>query len=595
MRYEGNWRDHPKAGSSCIRVEWTGGPGEVDGYLWNGIMFQDAPTWEEGPGPGFDLRGATRLRGWVRTDNPGLRLKLLVGFDADSCGEVTIDGIWSKPITRDWQPFEINLRRKDLSHVSGGFAFVFNDVYTPNPEKGCVFYLDEVEFDLPRPEGLRLLRSYEPHPRRDEDDSVFRNACFLYDNALAILAFLARGTKEDLRRARLLADALIYCQQHDRAFKDGRLRNAYMSGDIPLHPGEPVRLPGWWNAKAEKWYEDRFQVSTHTGNLAWAIISLLGVYERTQGERYLQAAVCLGEWIQTNCFDTQGPGGYTGGWEGWERTEEHRQGQEKATFKSTEMNLDLIVAFARLYEATGDTRWLDRAHHARRFVEALWDEQEGRFLTGTKEDGRTPNRECRPLDVNTWALLVLGPNEKTRAAIRWAETHCLVEGPAGDGFTGFDFNDDRDGIWWEGTGQMVVAYQILGETEKANRYLREMRRALVASATGQGLGLVAATHDEVTTGFDVKIVENGRGRWIPWLYYRQVHLGATAWFLFAELGYNPYWARPTAEPVPSLDSLKPLGPTRPASGATAEVTVPPSPAPAMPVQWTDLELTSPYD
>jgi hypothetical protein len=399
MRYDGNWRDHPKAGSSCIRVEWTGGPG-------NGIMFQDAPTWEKGPGPGFDLRGATRLHGWVRTDNPGLQLRLLVGFEADAGGEILIDGEWTKPLTRDWQPFEINLRGRDLTHVSGGFAFVFNDVHTSDPEEGCVFYLDEIEFDLPRPEGLRLLQSFEPHPTRDAPST--RNACFLYDNALAILAFLARGTKEGVRRARLLADALLYCQEHDRAFRDGRLRNAYMSGDIPLHPGEPVRLPGWWDAQAERWYEDRFQVSTHTGNLAWAMIALLGVYERTQEGKYLQAAVRLGEWVQANCFDAQGPGGYTGGWEGWEETEEHPQGQERATFKSTEMNLDLIVAFERLYQATGDEQWRDRANHARQFVEAMWNEQEGRFLTGTTRDGVTPNVEQRPLDVNTWAPACVG-------------------------------------------------------------------------------------------------------------------------------------------------------------------------------------------
>jgi CHAT domain-containing protein len=32
------------------------------------------------------------------------------------------------------------------------------------------------------------------------------------------------------------------------------------------------------------------------------------------------------------------------------------------------------------------------------------------------------------------------------------------------GFSGYDFNDDKDGVWFEGTAQMAVAYELAGKT-----------------------------------------------------------------------------------------------------------------------------------
>ncbi len=47
---------------------------------------------------------------------------------------------------------------------------------------------------------------------------------------------------------------------------------------------------------------------------------------------------------------------------------------------------------------------------------------------------------------------------------------------------------------------------------------------------------MAASHDGVSTGFD-------------WVYIARLHIGATSWFLFAELGYNPYWNTKINNPV----------------------------------------------
>ena len=91
---------------------------------------------------------------------------------------------------------------------------------------------------------------------------------------------------------------------------------------------------------------------------------------------------------------------------------------------------------------------------------------------------------------------------------------------------------------------MVIAYQIIGEKTKANTYLKELRRAQKEAQNANGRGLVVASRDGVTTGFD-------------WVYNARLHIGTTAWFIFAELGYNPYWNIKTKahKPMPWLHLL----------------------------------------
>ncbi len=266
-------------------------------------------------------------------------------------------------------------------------------------------------------------------------------------------------------------------------------------------------------AKKKRWFEDEFCVSTHTGNVAWAMIALISAYERFNKEEYLSTAERLGEWVEENLRDNRGAGGYLGGFHGWEPN------PKKLLYKSTEHNLDLYVAFTRLYELTGDPKWKERALHAKGFVLAMWDEREGKFWTGTMEDGITINRDLVPLDVQAWAILALRDDvQRYMDALSYAEKHHAVEG-------GFDYNTDRDGIWYEGTAQMAVAYIAVGEKERADRLIELIEKAQLPNGA-----IPAASKDGLTTGFN-------------WSYFHRGHLGATAWYIFAKLGVNPYWVK----------------------------------------------------
>lgn len=664
MMLDDSWKSNSHSGSNCIKITWDGSGGD-DGWKWNGVAWQQPEgNWDGDSGSGYNLSGATKLTFWARTEDPGLKVKFLVGYPDDSSGEVFIDSDGWVELYNEWTAYEIDLSGKDLSDIACGFAFVFNDQNDPDPDgcvfylddityqyedknfniytdnknnwagiywqypennwgdntgydltgatkltfwargqkggekiefkvggvncppyydsgksyqdtcgsittgvitledtwqqyeieladqdlsciiggfcwvannnqnpNGCTFFLDDITYDKQQLDKLRFLTSYETTSA--SDDKYVTNTSFVYDNTLVMLAFMARGNSKDWERAKILGDSFIYCQNHDRYFNDGRLRNAYQSGDIADFLAGEARLPGWWDEQEQKWFEDKEQVGTSTGNMAWVMIALLSYCNEKGDPKYLEAAKNLGEWIYSNCYDSSGAGGYTGGYEGWEPTEENPGGQTKLLWKSTEYNIDVYAAFTILYKATGDSIWQDRALHAKKFVEAMWSDTENHFWTGTLDDGITINKDVIPLDVQCWGLMALGEVDKYGVSITWAENNCLVDScPEGCGFEGFDFNDDQDGVWFEGTAHMCIAYQIKDEGSKSEDFVEEIRNTQISASNNDGKGIVAACHDGVTTGF-------------TWVYNNRLHIGATAWYIFAEREYNPYWQEST--------------------------------------------------
>lgn len=548
---------NPHRGATCIECRF-----ESHGMNWAGWYFltgtlageemEPSPNWGEVPNAGVDLTGAKSLEFWVRGSVGGERVEFFAfgagrnsGTGAafapypDSSPKVSLGYI---TLTTEWTHYSIDLGGVDLTYVLGGFGFVTNA--PSNDYHDITFYLDDIQYDLSQMSEPRFLRSYSVLPGVADMDAVMVNAAFTYDNALALIALLARGTLEDCLRAQLIARAFVHATHHDRFFTDGRLRNAYQAGDLVLPPGwtpngrpETTRMPGWWSDTGV-WQEDRFQVSTHTGNVAWAAIALLSYHDKLGGAENLDAAQDLMQWVVDATYDTRGAGGFTGGYEGWEPTSNRPEGQTRVDWKSTEHNIDVYVACARLYEATGDSAWRDHALHAKAFVESMWDDTAGRFYTGTTTDGVTIDTTKAPADVNTWALLALpGGVTDYAPALDWVEANC---GVTHNGFTGYDFDNDLDGVWFEGTAHMAVAYQAAGDATSAETLLGTLELAQDSAPNADGNGLAAATRDGLTTGFD-------------WAYFSRLHVGATAWFVLAELGWNPYWGISAEAPVPALE------------------------------------------
>lgn len=102
---------------------------------------------------------------------------------------------------------------------------------------------------------------------------------------------------------------------------------------------------------------------------------------------------------------------------------------------------------------------------------------------------------------------------------------------------GFDFNEDLDLPWSEGTAQMAITFNMLNNMSKVDHYLHELHKFQDLAPRTNNKGLVASPKDGLTTGFG-------------WCYFNRLYVGATAWFIMASLGYNPFWHE--SEPVEEI-------------------------------------------
>lgn len=335
-------------------------------------------------------------------------------------------------------------------------------------------------------------------------------AAFLYDNAVAAIALVACG---EPKKAARIGDAILLALDHDRYWHDGRLRNGYLAGPVG---SAPVKLAGWWDDKQNMWVEDRYQVGSDSGNMAWAILALLALDQASGDHRYRDGAVRIADWVM-QARSRIAPGGFTGG------TFSHEPVPVIERWKSTEHNTDLAAAFSSLARITGDRKWRTPARAAQKFVRAMWSAKCNCFAVGTIEDGKTRNPYLA-LDAQIWPLLALpGGAAKYDAAFVTAQNR-LRDG------AGFAYSEAKEGLWTEGTAQVALYLTLSGRKSEADSFMA----AVEAMRAADGSYYAASTH-ELPTGF---MLETDPTQ--PRQYFHIPHLAAVSWAAIASRRYNPF-------------------------------------------------------
>ena len=377
---------------------------------------------------------------------------------------------------------------------------------------------------------------------------------FIYDNDVAVMAYLARGTADDLARAQVIGNAILFAQQHD-PYQDGRVREAYWPTSIAAPNGIDPSIGGLY-----------YLPDSRTGEMAWTGMALAQLYTRTQNPDYLNAAAALGAWIVNNTFDTRGAGGYNSG-------KDTNNSAAPYMYKSTENNIDAYALFKMLGQlhasrGTLTQSWNYYAQHALTFLQAMWNatsSTSGFFWTGTDGSGVTVNTSIIPEDVQTWSFLALRDN-RYASSIDWAlnnlattdtssspnnnlsqyGSNLSISGLAFDTFalsgqrtvTWDPRLPDPNSVWLEGTAHtadallfrgslssFLTAANLLGNIQKSQQVI-----AVAEQVNGQaiplGLGIASATSTQ-DTGFYFD-------------YYQDLHVGATAWYLTAGQFANPF-------------------------------------------------------
>ena len=542
-------KDRPHSGSTCLKLTWTAR------NSWAGIYWQ-YPGGNWGKVPGLNLEGATRVTFWARGEKGNERVQFKFGGIrspglpyADSAD--LIESHWFT-LSKEWKAFALTIEGQNLSNIIGAFCWVTNENQNP---KGCTIYLDDITINQNRLHEPHLIRSYHigDQPVPSASLSFLRNICYVYDNSLAICALLSSKHPDDQQRACLIADAFVQLVQYEGGF----LRNAYCCGDLtgrdmnnrvePRRPGQMTPMNNDSRLKSD-WYIDEYALSIDAGNMAWAMIALLNVWERSgkaQDSAYLEAAKTLGDWIIDHCTaDTSSSiGGFTGGLYITFKNPgsivqsdlESNCIKRKKTWKSTEHNIDLAVAYKRIAEGVNDpalkSRYKKAADSAYSFV--LWAREQGMshgsfIVTGTEDNTDSPNLEVEPLDPQSWSLLAF-PEKKDLflPAVEWASKNLML---TKQGIQGCRYSGQSKEIWPEGTAQMACCYSMLCELGRAGELLDALdrMRQYTEDRTNVKGAIQAAYPNIVDTGFG-------------WYYYNYPHVGATSWYILAHMKWNPYW------------------------------------------------------
>ena len=302
----------------------------------------------------------------------------------------------------------------------------------------------------------------------------------LYDNALAALVFTSYG---DYHRAEKIFD-----------FFDSRV-----DAELKVSPG------GFGQMRTLDGLPVDNQPRRWLGDNAWLLIALNNYHHLAKNTKYQHLASELTRWI-VSLQDTDG-----GIWGGF-------NADGSRISKIAEGNLD---AFNAIEGYTDFHKNL--LYH---FSQVRWD-QTDRLLIAWADN--PPYKYA--MDLHPWGYCVFEdfPVSVLTQANRYLTTQRATA--TNKMITGYSFDQDRDVVWLEGTGQMVVAFIKAGNESEAKKYLRQMKKNLVQSPTfPHSFGLPYTSNygssyadDVLWTGVDTNPA-----------------VSSTAWYLFGHMRFDPF-------------------------------------------------------
>lgn len=140
------WMEGCYEGKTCIKITYDVACSEQS-RRWAGVYWLNPPdNWGDRKG-GYNLNGASRLVFWAKGEKGGEQIaEFKVGGIGVNREYPDSDTVTIGPVilTNEWREYSIDLRNKDLSYISGGFAWAAN--VNDNPES-CIFFLDDIHFE----------------------------------------------------------------------------------------------------------------------------------------------------------------------------------------------------------------------------------------------------------------------------------------------------------------------------------------------------------------------------------------------------------------------------------------------------------------
>lgn len=303
------------------------------------------------------------------------------------------------------------------------------------------------------------------------------NFVSLYDNSLAALAFIAKGDN-------LKAEAIF-------DFFNNHVNSELLNGtggfaQFRDRNGSPLSGSGRW-----------------LGDNAWLLIALNNYMAKTKSERYINMTQSLNNWIR-QLQDVDGSL-----WGGSDPVSGVK------TNKVTENMLDAFNALPGY----------DSLHKnlLKYFNVVRWDTY-NKVLVSSPGD-----YYMYALDNFSWGYCAL--ENFPVSSLTFADQIFLTQHFAvstGTLVSGYCIDIDRDDVFLEGTGQMVVAFQKAGLMDPANFYLKEIEKSITSGLNGT-MGIPYATNRG--SGYGPDLLWQGADN-LPCV-------SSAAWYLFGKLKFDP--------------------------------------------------------
>lgn len=144
VSFNSAWQQDCHSGKSCIKVVYDLECSK-ENQEWAGVYWLNpANNWGRRKG-GFNLTGAQKLTFWAKGEVGGEQIQefTIGGIEGDY---PDTDKIVIGPVilSDKWKQYTIDLRGKDLSYISGGFAWTTEAAVN---YESCVFYIDEIRYE----------------------------------------------------------------------------------------------------------------------------------------------------------------------------------------------------------------------------------------------------------------------------------------------------------------------------------------------------------------------------------------------------------------------------------------------------------------
>lgn len=301
-----------------------------------------------------------------------------------------------------------------------------------------------------------------------EDGSPVTKA-YTYDQAVGAIAFMLVG---EMDRAKKVLDRLKTLQGDDGSWCNSYWYNNYYGEELRLHVG-----PAMWVAMAVLNYEKITNDLTTYHDMAIKTIDWSLTFQKANGA-------------------------ISGGRTTWDDTPNWTD----EVWSSTEHNIDVypVLQYFATTTPSKSTTYLEAATKVKEFLDnVVWDNENRRFLGGFKNNTGLVDQAI-PMDVNPWGVLGLGltGTHNYQASLDYVENANgnpgTLENPCykytlpygNETITAYDFdwestNNEATGaqsggglkgpdIWFEGSFFMSCAYQMRGDSTKAEEIISEL-------------------------------------------------------------------------------------------------------------------------